>query len=71
MEEIRNILLYINNLKKELEKNNIKNNNIKFNIKMIVENLDNLLEREEADLKYKLKQINKNNELLGMIINDK
>lgn len=71
MEEIRNILLYINSLKKELEKNNIKNNNIDFNIDMIKERIEILLKREEEDLKYKLKQIDKNNELLEMIKNDK
>lgn len=56
MEEYRNIILYLNTLKKEIEKGKDKND-LFFTIEMIEENIKNNLERKKEDLKYQLEHI--------------
>lgn len=63
MEEYRNIILYLNTLKKEIEKGKEKKD-LFFTIEMIEENIKNNLERKKEDLKYQLEKVDHDIELL-------
>ena len=56
MEEYRNIILYLNTLKKEIEKGKEKKD-LFFTIEMIEENIKNNLERKKEDLKYLIEHV--------------
>ena len=63
MQEYRNIILYLNTLKKEIEKGKDKKD-LFFTIEMIEENIKSNLERRKEDLKYQLENNTKDLELL-------
>lgn len=63
MEEYRNIILYLNTLKKEIEKGKDKKD-LFFTIEMIEENIKNNLERKKKELKYQLEKVDHDIELL-------
>ena len=63
MQEYRNIILYLNTLKKEIEKGKDKKD-LFFTIEMIEENIKNNLERKKEDLKYQLEKVEHDVELL-------
>lgn len=68
MEEYRNIILYLNTLKKEIEKGKDKKD-LFFTIEMIEENIKNNLEKKKSDLKYMIENNTKDLELLNYFEN--
>jgi len=65
MEEIRNILLSVYQLKKEIEKTGIKNNiDIDVNFERIIFNIETILERRESDIKHEQNKISDNMEII-------
>lgn len=68
--EIRNILLYLDTLKKEIDKNKIEENNkkeINFYYDQILERIKFLIEDDKEDYSRKLEKLNYNNKLLDAI----
>lgn len=68
--EIRNILLYLDTLKKEINKNKIEENNkkeIDFYYNQILERIKFLIEDDKEDYNRKLEKLNYNNKLLDAI----
>lgn len=63
MEEYRNIILYLETLKKEIEKGKDKKD-LFFTIEMIEENIKSNLESKKSDLKYQLEKVDHDIELL-------
>lgn len=63
MEEYRNIILYLETLKKEIEKGKDKKD-LYFTIDMIKENIKSNIERQKSDLKYQLEKVDHDIELL-------
>lgn len=63
MGEYRNIILYLETLKKEIEQEKDKKD-LYFTIEMIEENIKSNLERKKEDLKYQLENNTKDLELL-------
>lgn len=66
MKDYRNILLYLYALKKDIEKGKDKQE-ILFNIDMIVENINDNLEREKQNCKYLLEDIEKYNNIVKLL----
>lgn len=68
--EIRNILLHLNDLEKKLEKEGILDNfDIKFNIDCIYERIGYMLDDMENDVNYLNDIIGKNKELISYLKN--
>ena len=63
MSEYRNIILYLETLKKEIEEGKEKKD-LYFTIDMIKENIKNNVERQKKDLKYQLEKVDHDLELL-------
>ena len=63
MGEYRNIILYLETLKKEIEEGKDKKD-LFFTIHMIKENIKNNVERQKKDLKYQLEKVDHDIELL-------
>lgn len=63
MGEYRNIILYLETLKKEIEQEKDKKD-LFFTIEMIKENIKNNIERQQKDLKYQLERVDHDIELL-------
>lgn len=63
MSEYRNIILYLETLKKEIEEGKEKKD-LYFTIDMIKENIKNNVERQKKDLKYQLEKVDHDIELL-------
>ena len=63
MGEYRNIILYLETLKKEIEEGKEKKD-LFFTIDMIKENIKNNVERQNKDLKYQLEKVDHDLELL-------
>lgn len=66
--EIRNILLHLNDLEKKLEKEGILDNfDIKYNINSIYERIGYMLDDMESDVNYLNDIIGKNKELISYL----
>ena len=63
MQEYRNIILYLETLKREIEKGKDKKD-LYFTIDMIKENIKNNIERQKEDLKHQLEKVDHDIELL-------
>ena len=63
MDEYRNIILYLETLKKEIEQGKDKKD-LFFTIEMIKENIKNNIERQQKDLKYQLERVEHDIELM-------
>lgn len=70
--EIRNILLHLNDLEKKLKKEGIVDNvDIKYNIDCIYERIGYMLGDMESDMNYLNDIISKNKELIDYIKNER
>ena len=63
MKEYRNIILYLNTLKKEIEKGKDKKD-LFFTIEMIEENIKNNIESKKSDLEFQLERLDLDIELM-------
>ena len=63
MDEYRNIILYLETLKKEIEEGKEKKD-LYFTIDMIKENIKNNINRQKKDLKYQLERVEHDCELM-------
>lgn len=69
--EIRNILLHLNDLEKKLKKEGVLDNfDIKYNINCIYERIGYMLGDMESEINYLNDIINKNKELIAYIKNE-
>lgn len=67
--ELRNIILYVDQLKKQLEKLNINNEDINLTISCLLERINYLIEDEIKDSNYYLEMLKNNIKLLKIVDN--
>ena len=68
--ELRNIILYVNQLKKQLKDLKIENQDINFTIQFLIERITYLIEDEIKDSNYYLEDLKNNAELLEILKKD-
>ena len=68
--ELRNIILYVNQLKKQLKDLKIENQDINFTIQFLIERITYLIEDEIKDSNYYLENLKNNAELLEILKKD-
>lgn len=68
--ELRNIILYVNQLKKQLKDLKIENQDINLTIQFLIERITYLIEDEIKDSNYYLENLKNNVELLEILKKD-
>ena len=68
--ELRNIILYVNQLKKQLKDLKIENQDINLTIQFLIERITYLIEDEIKDNNYYLENLKNNVELLEILKKD-